>query len=334
MCEIKDCFLIETGYWINKKKKIFKRNEIIPKALENAVRIKRNNNGVFKTAYSYNVANQDEAYLYGDFYLDFDSQDFEEVREDAIMAISYLKIVFKIDPTKSCSIFYSGNKGVHIIVPAIILGITPDKKLNETFKAIANAISEFTKNKTLDLRIYDNKRMFRMVNSIHESTNRYKIYLSVDELKELSHEEIMNLACSPREIPEKEIMFSNEAHKMYLTFKERAEKIISKFKNLKSNGTLKYTPPCIKEILEDGAVSGKRNNTIAILSSFYKATGKDLNETITLLKEWNKEKNSIPTSDSELIKTCRSIYLKDNQFGCTSIKSLNLCSDEKCNFRK
>lgn len=334
MCEIKDCFLIETGYWIDKKKKIFKRNEIIPKALENAVRIKRNNNGVFKTAYSYNIENQNEAFLYGDFYLDFDSQDFEEVREDAIMAISYLKIVFKIDADKSCSVFYSGNKGVHIIVPATILGITPDKKLNETFKAIANAISEFTKNKTLDLRIYDNKRMFRMANSKHEVTNRYKIYLSINELKELSHEEIMNLACNPREIPKKETAFSNEAHRMYITFKERAEKTISKFKNLKSNGTLKYTPPCIKEILKDGAVSGKRNNTIAILSSFYKATGKDLNETITLLKEWNKEKNNIPTSDSELIKTCRSIYLKDNQFGCTSIKALNLCSDEKCNFRK
>ena len=334
MCEIKDCFLIETGYWIDKKKKIFKRNEIIPKAFENVIRLKRNNTGVFKTAYSYDVENQNEAYLYGDFYLDFDSQDFEEVREDVIMAISYLKIVFKINTDKSCTIFYSGNKGVHIIIPAKTLGVTPDKKLNEIFKTIANAISEFTKNKTLDLRIYDNKRMFRMANSIHESTNRYKIYLSVDEIKNLSHEDIMKLALSPREIPAKEDAFSNEAHKMFLTFKERAEKTISKFKNLKSNGNLKYTPPCITEILNNGAVSGKRNNTIAILSSFYKACGKDLKETIDIIKNWNKERNSIPTSESELIKTCRSIYLKDNNFGCTSIKALDLCSSEECKFRK
>lgn len=334
MCEIKDCFLIETGYWIDKKNKIFKRNEILPSAFENAVRIKRNNSGIFKTAYSYNIENQNEAYLYGDFYLDFDSQDFEEVREDVIMAVSYLKIVFKIDVNKNCNIFYSGNKGVHIIVPAIILGITPDKKLNEIFKEIAKAISEFTKNKTLDLRIYDNKRMFRMTNSIHESTNRYKIYLSLDELKNLTQEEIIKLASTPREVPIKDVTLSNNAHKMFLIFKERAESAILKFKNIKSNGNLKYTPPCIAEILNNGAMNGKRNNTIAILASFYKASGKDLDETIALIREWNNIKNSIPTSQAELIKTCRSIYLKDNQFGCTSIKSLYLCSKEQCNFRK
>ena len=334
MCEIKDCFLIETGYWIDKKKKIFKRNEIIPVAFENAIRIKRNNIGIFKTAYSYNVENQNDAYLYGDFYLDFDSQDFEEVREDVKMALSYLKIVFKLDVNRDCNIFYSGNKGVHITVPARIFGIEPNKKLNEVFKLIATAISDYTKNKTLDLRIYDNKRMFRIANSKHESTNRYKIYITLDELNDLTHKEIKSLANSPREIPEKIVKYSNDAHRMYLTFKERADKNIAKFNNIKSNGTLKYMPPCIVDILNNGAINGKRNNTIAILTSYYKASGKDLKETLKLIKTWNSEKNSIPTSESEINKTCRSIFLKDNNFGCTAIKALDLCSNEKCNFRK
>lgn len=334
MCEIKDCFLVETGYWIDKKRNIFKRNEIIPKPLINVVRVKKKNEGIFKTAYSYNVPTIDEAYLYGDFYLDFDSKNFEEVRDDVVMALSYLKIVFKIEPDTCCNIFFSGNKGMHIILPAIVLGVEPDKKLNETFKSIANAISEFTKNKTLDLRIYDNKRLFRIENSIHESTKKYKIYLTLEEAKTLTHEEIKDLASLPRPIPIKDARFSNEAHKMYLIFKDRSANEISKFTNIRSSGTLNYTPPCITEILDSGAISGKRNNTIAILASFFKSTGKDLKETIEIIKTWNSDRNSMPLSTSEITKTCRSIYLKDNKFGCSSIKSLDLCSNEKCQFRK
>lgn len=335
MCQIEDCFLIEAGYWINKQKKIFKRRDIMPKAFENIIRIKNNNIGIFKTAYSYNSPNQNESFLYGDFYLDFDSDDFEKVREDVIIALSYIKIVYKIENISNvCSIFYSGNKGMHIILPAETLGIVPDKKLNETFKIMANAVSDFTKNKTLDLRIYDNKRMFRIANSIHESTNRYKIHLSLEEVREMTHEDIKLLAASPRAIPDKDTSFSNDAHKMYLVFKDRAKSVVDKFNNIKSNGTLTYTPPCIIDILENGARTGSRNNTIAILSSFHKATGKDLEETVSSIKEWNINKNSVPVSNGELIQTCKSIYISDNQFGCSSIKALDLCSKEKCNFRK
>lgn len=334
MCEIKDCFLIETGYWIDKKKKIFKRKEIIPAILSNIVRIKRNNKGVFTSAYTYDTEDQNNAFLYGDLYLDFDSQDFNEVKEDVIMAMSYIKVVFRIKDLNTCQIFYSGNKGVHIIVPAKVLGIEPDKKLNEIFKIIAEAISDYTKNKTLDLRIYDNKRMFRMSNSIHEKTGLYKVYLTYDEIKNLSEDEIKNIAKAPREIPNKIQTLSYEAKKMFDMFKERATKRMLEFKNVKSNGTLKYEPPCIKAILEEGAISGKRNNTLAILASYYKASGKDLKESIELISKWNNEKNSLPISNSEMIKTVNSIYSNNNQFGCSSIKSLDLCVDEVCKFKK
>lgn len=334
MCEIKDCFLIEAGYWIDKEKQIFKRKEILPASLVNAIRLKRNNKGVFATAYTYDIEDQNNANLYGDFYLDFDSKDFEEVREDVIMAMSYIKVVFKIDELDKCQIFYSGNKGMHIIVPAKVLGIKPDKKLNEIFKVVAKAISDYTKNKTLDLRIYDNKRMFRMPNSIHESTGRHKVFLTYEEVKSLSIDDINNIASEPREIPEKCTTLSLEANKMFKMFKERAEKAILEFSNIKSNGTLKYTPPCIIEILESGAIDGKRNNTIAILSSFYKASGKDLKETLELLNSWNEEKNSKPTPKGELIKTATSIFQREHSFGCSAIKSLELCKDEECKFKK
>lgn len=335
MCNKEECFLSEVGYWVDKDKKFFKRNIIIPSALVDVIRIKRNNRGIFKTAYSYNDENQKEAYLYGDFYLDFDSSDFEEVRNDVIKAVSFLKIVFKLDVDNDCKIYYSGNKGVHLIIPATILGVSPIKNLNEVYKSIAVAINDFIKYKTLDLRIYDNKRMFRIENSMHEVTNRYKVYLRYDELRNLPEESIIAISSSPREVPKINQNFSPDANKMYIYYLEKAQKKSLTFNNIKSNGTLNYMPPCIKEILDIGATSGKRNNTIAVLSSYYKATGEDLEKCISILKEWNLEKNSIPLSEGELIRTCRSIYSSYSNFGCTSIKDLGLCTTDKdCKFRK
>lgn len=335
MCKVSDCFLMETGYWIDKSRGIFKRNMFMPYDLTNALRESRGNKGIFTTAYRYDDEEQDKANLYGDFYLDFDSEDFELVRKDVIKAVSYLKVVFRLkDIDDRCNIFFSGGKGAHIVVPAEALGIEPDNKLNEIFKTIAIAINEFIDNKTLDMRIYDKKRLFRVPNSIHESSGLYKIPISYEEIRELSQEEIKELAKSPREIPVVKRELQREASNMYKLFIERTTKRVLSFKNIKSNGTLKYTPPCIERILEDGAMNGKRNNTIAILASFYKASGKDMKEAVDLISKWNNEKNSMPTPQSEVNKTIRSIYEREGLFGCSAIKTMDLCYDQDCKFKK
>lgn len=337
MCEIKDCFIIETGYWINKDKNIFKRKDFLPHLLLKSTILKRNNYGIFQTTFRYDTENQDEAFLYGDFYLDFDSDNFEHARKDVLKAISYFKIVFNLkNPTKQLQIYFSGNKGFHITIPAEILGIKPRKDLNEIYKTIANAISQYTEFNTIDLKIYDNKRLFRIPNSKHEKTNLYKTPITLDELRHYSELEIKNIAKTPRlsfihDLDKKPCI---QACNMFETFIERTQIRVNDFKNIKSNGTLKYTPPCILQILEEGAKNGQRNNTIAILSSFFKSSGKDLSETISILEKWNIEKSSYPISESELKRTTRSIYNTQKNFGCSSIKSLGLCNKKDCKFNK
>lgn len=335
MCEIKDCYIAEAGYWISKEKNIFKRNDFLPASLIRSVILKRENLGIFKTTFNYSSENQDEAYLHGDFYLDFDSDNFELVRQDAIKAISYLKVVFGLNnPIDQLKIYFSGNKGVHIIVPSVVIGITPRKDLNEIFKTIANAISEFSTNKTIDLKIYDNKRLFRIPNSIHEKTGLHKVEITLDELRYSSESEIRNIAKKQRYFTPKEYILCKQANKMYETFIERTAIRLNDFKNIQSNGTLKYTPPCILKILEDGAKEGRRNHTIAILSSFFKSNGKNLDEALEILERWNTEKNSNPTPISELRKTARSLYSSEKSYGCSSIKTLELCMQEDCRFKK
>lgn len=335
MCEIKDCYITEAGYWIDKEKNIFKRKDFLPAPLIRSVILKRNNYGIFKTTFNYSSDNQDEAYLYGDFYLDFDSDKFEFVRRDAIKAISYLKVVFGLDdPENQLKVYFSGNKGVHIIVPSEVIGIMPRKNLNEVFRTIADAISEFSTNKTIDLKIYDNKRLFRIPNSIHEKTGLHKVEITLDELRYTSEEDIRDIAKKERYFSPKKYTFCKQANKMYETFIERTVVRLNDFKNIKSSGTLKYTPPCILKMLEDGAKEGQRNHTIAILASFFKSNGKNLDEALEILERWNTEKNSNPTPVAELRKTARSLYCSNKSYGCSSIKTLEMCMQEDCRFKK
>lgn len=335
MCDIADCYLVECGYWIDKANHKFRRNIIMPNFCSTkTIREMRNNIGIFKTAYRYDKRNQDEAYLYGDFYLDFDSTDFELVRADALKALSYLKVVFDINIDNSCLIFFSGNKGAHIIVPAEILGVEPSISLNEVYKTISEALYNFIDNKTLDLRIYDKKRMFRIPNSIHELTNLHKVNISIQELRTSPYEEIKQIAESTRlvRIPSKP--YNPVAQNMYKTFVEKADNKVNEYKNIKGNGTLKYLPPCIKDIMENGSLDGQRNNTTAILASYYKSSGKDLQTAIKELESWNTTRCSKPLSKAELDRTLQSIYVGEKRFGCPSVKGLGLCSKEYCKFKK
>lgn len=328
-----DCYIQEIGYWIDKQNGIFKRKEFLVDSLINIVRMKRNNTAIFKTAYTYNIKDQDKAFLYGDMYFDFDDESLALTKEDVIKAIEYLEKVFFV-PKSYVNIYFSGNKGFHLLVGAEVLGVVPSKTLNLTYKAIARQIRNYTKNNTIDMRVYDKKRLFRIENSIHEKTGLYKVQISYEELLNLDSVSMTKIASSSRRYPNKEIKYIEEANKMYKFYEEEAIKENNNLQNIKSSGTMNYRPPCIEDILKNGSDSGKRNNTLAVLVSFYKATGCDLLIAVKKCHEWNESVNSNPLSKHEIERTAKSIYSSNSKgFGCLAIKDLHLCSDRKCKFK-
>lgn len=338
MCQRSECYLVETGYGYELNgEHLFKRNEYIPyKTLPIFVN-KRRSYSSFCTAYRYNITDIEHAELYGDLYFDFDDiNDFEKVRVDALRTLSYLKIVFQI-PSENVLIYYSGNKGIHLIVPAEILDIEPHNRLNGIYKTIANYVKDFTPNKTLDTQIYDNKRLFRIPNTINEKSKLYKIAITVDELRNLSEDEIKDMAKSKRNININHSYVSNiTAKKQYLYFMDRyyeeeAQQQGNGSKRFRS--TLNFVPPCIKNLLDNGAQEGSRNVSIACLSGFYKNFGKTLDETIALITEWN-DNNVKPTGQSELTKTIKSIFNSNKQYGCSTLKTVSLCDPKNCRLSK
>ena len=336
MSQEKECYLCEFGFGFDSKgERGFSRGNYIPYRTINNFVERHNRYSVFSSAYRYNNADVSKSDLYGDLYLDFDAvNDFASIRIDALTALSYLKIVYHINENQ-VKIYYSGNKGVHIIVPAIILGVEPMPLLNGVFKTIAMSIKSFTPNKTIDTQIYDNKRLFRIPNTIHEKSKLYKIPITPDELRNLSEESIKLLAKQPRNL-QSNIFYetNNIAQKQ---FQKAIEEYYVLDKELKKDKRFKtiynFTPPCIQYILENGATEGQRNITIACLTGFCKNSGKSLNETIDFISEWN-DKNVKPTGVQEMKKTIKSIFNGEKIYGCSTLKLISVCDENRCKLSK
>ena len=336
MCLAKECYLREVGYGFEiDGKKYFKRGIYVPHLTLGIFTEEHNNYSVFCSAYRYNTNDISKAELYGDLYLDFDSiDDFSKAREDAIIALSYFKICYHITE-EYINIYFSGNKGLHLIIPADILGIEPMPLLNGVFKYIASAIKSFTKNKTIDTQIYDNKRLFRIPNSVHEKSHLYKIQITEEELRTLSEEEIRNLARSPRKIECKTFHGNNVFAQQQFQRMIQEYLIFNKDNNKDKKFRRRYTftPPCVQYIIENGAIEGQRNISIACLAGFYKNCGKSLIETIDIISEWNN-KNIKPTPEHELQRTVKSIFNSEKQFGCSTLKTISNCDQKHCKFLK
>jgi hypothetical protein len=334
--EIEKCYLIETGYSFSTPliKKGFHRGDYIPYWELPIFCKSRNGYSAFNSAYRYSNTEIDSAdvptLLYGNLYLDFDSEeDFEAVRKDALVTASYFKIVFKI-PEEYIELYYSGKKGIHMIIPSEILGIEPNTQLNLIFKYIASAIKSYTPNKTIDL-IYDSKRLFRIPNTIHEATGLYKIPITFDELRNLNKEQLQDLAKQPRKLNRTKILEINKtANTQYKRMSEEFVKFFAESnKDFSGKKTINFVPQCIQNILDNGAPVGQRNNTIAILASFLKQFGKSYKEACNIITEWNS-KNSSPTGDNELKRTVKSLYSTDKTYGCNSILLYTECDCSNC----
>lgn len=301
----------------------FRRNIFGEDIIIGPTREAQNNTGLYKTAFRYNTEDPYESSLYGDFFMDFDSEDnISLAKEDLLYSIWFfhLKMGFNL-PMESFHIYFSGKKGFHLIIPAEYFGYYPDNKLDEYFKWIANEVNHRSPNKTLDLGIYERRRLFRLENSIHQSTGLHKIPLHYDELINLSVEEVEELAKSPRFIDYPEIEFRQQTKKEwdyyiddYKTFRRMQKEKIGNSPTIIKG----IVPKEVQDIIDRGPVKGLRNETLAALTSFYKNQGYTRDEILDLLLTWNDGS----TTDREVKTTMDSILKKDLNYGLQRFKSL------------
>lgn len=314
----------------------FTRNHFIPMNSYQDMVKKYHFKDTYLSVYSYTNPDIKSSDLLGNFYIDLDAdlssdEAFNKLRNDAIIVINYLKHGFLI-PEDQIRIYYSGAKGVHIIVPYEVFAVKPTPFLHIIYKNMANKIMTNTGIQTLDIQIYDNRRLFRIPNTINTKTGLFKIPITNQELAVLSFEEIKQLATKQRIIQQEENLLPCVfAQKKYMDMVDEYTGNLNKKKE--RNVTFRrpeklFMPSCIKNIMENGAPIGLRNNCTAFFASYLMQNGFTEQEILDNVIQWNLNCNADELNERELETTVKSIYRLRYAYGCSKAKELGLCGGE------
>lgn len=310
------------------------------------VRQKFNNTDVYATVFQYDNENQNDSNLFGPMYLDLDMEfhtnlEYSKLKADLSRIVIYLNLQYGI-PTEFIKFYFTGKKGFHLIIPAKVFNIRPDKNLNVYYKAIAKELSENTIEQIIDLKIYDKKRLFRLPNSINGKTGLYKVPITFEDIMKLSYEDIKEYSSLPKEVTHQDVSPVDKAINKLTAIKSSIKEAEIKRKKklaIPTNVDLsKITfPSCIQEIYKTGCAEGNRNNTTIILASAFFQKGVDYETTFSIINKWNNEKNDPALSDGEIQTTVMSAYQQvqsGRRYGCSSIRDMDLCVGKECKIYK
>lgn len=289
-------------------------------------------------------------------YFDLDySENPAVAQEEAIKLVEFFTGELDIQE-QDLHIYFSGSKGFHILVDERALGVEPRKDLQRVYKHIAGylryrlgevqeqedengrPVEYIEPLKAVDLVVYTVKRMLRLPYSRHQKTGLYKIELTLQQLKELTLDEIKERARTGQPIQREEktvrkrpkagVFYADKLHEY-----EEAAATVSDKRNKTEYVFVKDKPPvCVEDILNNGwKKDGDRNNATVQLCCYFKAAGYKKEEATSILEDWvvkftsADSRYSIQQRKANTRNVIESVYgsEKDYQFGCAFIRSLH-----------
>lgn len=234
-----------------------------------------------------------------------DDHDLEHARADALRVVMLLEEIYDV-PASYQRIAFSGAKGFHVTVPMAAIA---DGHLRPNFAQIFHGMAEeaFCGIGTVDLSIYEPRRILRMNNTVNAKTGLHKIPLSFAELHE-SAESIRELAREPRDRAAVDVMPLSEITRcmgIAALFESHAGRVAQS--NGRSHRTRHGEPeedPQTRALagLLDGCASGGRNEALVRLTGLFISKGMDETLTLGVMRAWN-ERNSPPLGEDELTET-------------------------------
>lgn len=345
-----DIVFVECGADMDHPKYKFRRKMFMWPDQTDPFRDHYNNTGIYQTVMHYInpiwieddkgrvVVNATDSLKIGDFYLDFDNvieseEDYQKIKSDVKKAVRYLTIILSIDISQ-IQFYYSGNKGIHLIIDSKVMALSPHAALNQVYKEIAKDIEKFCEYGTLDMRVYDDKRLFRLENSINKKSGLYKVPITYEEFKNDTFQDIIKKAENPRSIKKAPVIFSPKAKKAFEKYIEAWTIRLNNIKEYEGNiRELKVVPPCIKVMREKifRETVDERNNSAAALTSFYFQQGIPREESMQRMIQWGEENCQPALKKHEIETTVNSIYNNQYRYGCETFKSLSgVCERDVC----
>jgi hypothetical protein len=325
------CKYIELG---GQKNGFFTRNIFIEsKQLKES--IKQFDGDIYSTIYKYDSTDSNTANFIAPLYLDLDIDDiannYLKIKQDLLLIMRRLKTMFHLNDN-DIEIFFSGSKGFHILISHEIFGFAPSQDINKQYKKVAVELKTYTINKSVDTKIYDNKRLLRVPNTINHKTGLYKVPIAYDKIKTINtYEELIKYASKTKPMVPRKYKYNEKARQAFDELIDRIdaeEKAKVNTKIAKEFIQRKELLPCVQYILNHGCSKGQRNNTTVALANSLFQIGKDYTEVLEIITYWNATKNEDPLDEAEIRTTVASACnnAKQNRFyGCTMFKDLDVC---------
>ncbi len=241
---------------------------------------------------NYSLSKYDGAVWIDEFVLDIDNGD--DLNESLSTLRNFLKSLesnYEVN-LSHLRVNYSGSKGFHIRIPAILFGgFEPSKNLPALTHEIMLKLTEGFM--YFDTSIYDRLRPIRIVNSVHGSTNRFAIPLTIQEVFTLSTEQIIELAARPRTVEYIEV----DELESYPKLAELKGSIAKTFPE-KKNKELKPVIPVSE---------GERHLTLLSLVVKLCSINEKFEDIVRFALVWNKY-NSPQMDEKELISKVKEMY--------------------------
>lgn len=215
---------------------------------------------------------------------------------------------------KVLNFYFSGKKGFHVEIPIELFGnVSPGIQYHYIVKQVINKLGL----QGVDPSMYQPVRLYRINNTIHSKSNKYKIQLSFQELMSLEVNEILKLADNPRSIdrtsPSKKLAPKEKLQCLWRVAEKEINQIYSMEEFSKQNS---YS----------GVNKNHRNNSAYYISSQYHKANIPIDTTKKyIIEKWNPT-NLPPVKDiGSLVRTVHSAYSnsKSRLNKYSSIRNLN-----------
>jgi len=197
--------------------------------------------------------------IYCPIYADFDSTNLLSASEDTLSFVDFFIRELGMMP----KIYFSGNKGFHVIVPAIIV----DVNCHSIIEFMLRKLFE-TRLETIDWRVYTARRMFRDVGSYNRGGEKFKIEINYKDL--FSIENVRSMAYIPRETGNNLKFIHATDDKFYGLISEARNSLKAIETNNGNHHYLDEMTPCIKHISTNEITNGYRNTVTYILARYYR----------------------------------------------------------------
>ena len=208
-------------------------------------------------------------------YFDFDSkEDLNKAKQDATNLAVQLINNYGV-PQEAIQAYFSGSKG-YALELTLNERITPEQ--------VRHIVHLFSKtHPTLDTQIVDPNRIIRVVNTIHPTSNLYKIPLELWELEEKTVEQIQALAKAPRTIEQQPVSIDLPRDLKVAPKPVKAAPVVLT-DALDYSKKPKFLTNC-RWALQNGYFGeGSRSTALLCLASTYKNLGFDFEHAYRLLK--------------------------------------------------